>query len=909
MRLLISKIADWFGRRGSDREFDAEVEEHLRLMTEDYVGRGMTQEEAARRARIEFGGVGQSQQSMREARGLPGLDELWHNIKCSLRVLRKSPGFTIVSVLTLGLGVGVNTTIFTAYNSVALKLLPLRDAREIVRIEREFESRSLGNTQYFFSYPEYLALRDHNDSFSDLAAVSYPFFALARTAGGEPEKLRCALASPNYFPGLGVGVTLGRVIGSGPEPGIMLSHGYWTRRFNADPGIPGRAIQLNPAEFTVIGVAPSDFIGTNVPPEPVDVWAPIALQPQLLPSRPLDDNSASQRLLQLLGRLKPGVSPSRAGTETLVLMTRFQADHPPLAPADAASGPRRAADRTIAIKLPAATLFGNTDDPRFTATFVFLIALVGTVLLIGCANLANMLMARASGRQREFAVRLALGAGRWRLVRQLLTECILLGILGGAAGLVLSSWLSRVLAHALNTLLADFFITAAPFVIDTSLDVRVVGYAMTVALLAGCGFGLLPALRFSKPDVNSALKNEGSTLGRSLGGSRVRSILVGGQAGISILLLITAGLLTRGLIRSRAVRPGFETANAFALIVDYGSDVKRAVALQRQVEERLRTLPGIRGVALSDRIPMLGTWTPRVKVKDVFSRAGANRVMPEFFPTMGVPILEGRSFTRAECAAQARVIVISEAAALHLWPGGSALGQHVSVDMTFRGDWVEFEVAGVARDVRQSNLSRVDPAFFYFPVKTDQVQNLLFTTNGDNRAATAAVRAVLESIDGNLPFSMQLMNLEQVPVRLQRLMSKIGAIFALCLAGLALSLAAVGIYGVMAYLVSQRVKEIGIRMALGADSGNVVTLVVWQGLRPVFLGAIAGFLAAAAASALMHSQLQFPGTPDMLYGLSAFDPPTFLGLTLFLALTALLASWIPARRASRVDPMVALRYE
>jgi predicted permease len=844
-------------------------------------------------------------------RRFPFLDTLLQDFRFAVRVLRKSPGFTVVAVLTLALGIGVNTTVFTAYNTVALKPLALRDPGAVVRVQRQFDSGKLGNVQYGLSYPEYAFLRDHNEVFTALTANSWPAGYTARVGGGDPERWTTGLVSGNYFSDLGVGAALGRSIvpdddrPGAAQPVLTLSYGFWQRRFNGDPLVLGQAVRLNGIAFQIAGVVPADFGGSNVPPQTPDVWAPLQMIPALTAGRdPLSD--PAQAFVQVLGRLKPDVSPARAAQATLLALNQF--DQPLPKTED------RPVDKTVAIKLPAATFFGNTDDIRFQASFFAVLGLVSSVLLIGCANLANMLMARAAGRQREFAVRLAMGAGRGRLVRQLLTESVVIGLLGGVGGVLLSAWSCSVLSALVEQLAATFGL-AGSVTMDVRPDIRVFAYALGVSLIAGIGFGLLPALRFSRPDLNLALKNEGSTLGKKLGGSRVRGLLLAGQAAASILLLICAGLLARGLVRSRVARPGFETDNAYALSLDYGSDKAHALALQRALVERLAAMPDLRGVTLSDRIPMMGTWTPRVIAPPtrpgmpvIRARAGANRVAPEFFATLGVPLVDGRNFTAQECSSDAAVAIVSQAAAQMLWPGESAVGKRAKLDLNFRGDWHEFEIVGVARDARNANLSRIDPAFFYLPVKASEVNNILFSTRGGS-AAVGAVRAAVERVAPEALPSLTLINLEKVPLRIQRLLAQLSAAFAATLAGLALLLAAVGIYGVMNYLVSQRVKEIGIRMALGANARGVAWLVVRQGLRPVLIGSSVGMVAAAALSWVLRMQLQFPGAPDMLYGVSAFDPLTYGGLALFLALVAVSASWIPARRAARVDPMVALRYE
>jgi predicted permease len=657
---------------------------------------------------------------------------------------------------------------------------------------------------------------------------------------------------------------------------------------------------LSDTAFRVIGVTSQEFIGTGNPPQVPDFWAPLMMQAQLLPGQDYL-HAPNVPFLKLFGRLQPGISLARARSEMMVVARQFEDAYP-------------ARDKTVAITLERATFFGETNTLQFRAFVILLMLVVGMVLLIACANLANMLLARAAGRYREIGVRLALGASRHRLIRQLLTESILLALLGGVAGMLFAIWASRLLWVGLQQALQAFLWSDVTLVVSLSPDIRIFGYTLAVSLLTGIVFGLAPALQSSKRDVSAALAEVGSAFGQRWNRSRLRSFLLAGQIAVSMLLLISAGLLVRGLLRSENADPAFETRKVFLLGGDLGSDPAKASALFRRVVERLETLSQVRSVALVERPPMTGTWTPRLQIEQTRAasppdRTLANRVSPTYFETLGIPIVRGRTFSRQESETSAPVAIISESTARCVWPGEDPLGKHAKLDLTFHGKWVEFEIVGVAKDVRTANLSRIDPAYFYLPTGLPQRNSILIRTVDDAKNTRAAVRASLEALDKTLAPSLSMGSLEEFVVSKQRLMAKTYAMFAVMLASLALALAGVGIYGVMSYLVSQQVREIGIRMALGATASNVVASVVREGLRPVFLGAVAGLVLAAGVSTILRATLIFPGTTDMLFGVSVFDPLTFLGLSAFLSLVAIVASAIPARRATKVDPMVALRYE
>jgi predicted permease len=912
---LLFRLRALVHRQSAERDLDEELQFHFERQVKKYLQRGLDRPEAVRRARLTFGGMEQLKEECRDARGVALLDTLLKDVRYGLRTLRKSPGFTIVAVLTLALGIGVNTTLFTAYDAIALKPLPVGGPDSVMRLERWFASGSLGNGQYAFSYPEYAFYRDHNAVFSSLVAASWPlrvFAALPNTGDPkshrfrDPEKASAQLVSANYFSALGVPVLAGRSFlpeedqPPGRHPVVVLSFPFWQRKFGSDIQVLGKIIKVNDTAFTVVGIAPPDFIGTGVPPQVPDFWAPLAMQEQVIPGQAWL-NLAGAYQIQLLGRLRSGTDRRLAQAEAGVLASQFARVHPER-------------DRTIDITLQRATFFGNTEDIQFQATVAGFMVVVGMVLLIACANLANMLLARSTLRRKEIGIRLALGASRARLIRQMLTESVLLSLMGGSAGLLLSIWASKLLWLVINPLLEGIFWSDAVLAIPTGPDVRVFGYTVLLSLLSGVIFGLSPALQCSKPDLTTALKEESN---HRLSRSRLRGFLMGGQVAVSMLFLICAGLLVRGLLRSQSADPGFDTRSALMVWCDLGPGEATAHALQRQIVERLENLREIRGVTVAERFPFMGTWTPPIMPESstgssngVVSRTLANHVSPSYFDTLGIPILRGRTFTRQEGETGARVGIISESGARRLWPGEDPLGRRAKLDTKFTGKFeAEFEVIGVAKDVRSANLSRVDPSFVYLPVTPAQSNGILVRTQGNRRDAIASVRTAIEAVDKGLLPGFSMTSLEEDPVRMQKLIMRTTTTFAAVLACLALALASVGIYGVMSYLVTQRTGEIGIRMALGANTRDVLASVVLSGLRPVFIGAVLGLVGAAGLSAILHATLVFPGSVDLLFGVSMFDPLTFIGLTVFVACVAALASAIPARRATSVDPVVALRYE
>ncbi len=908
----------WWNWRKRDKELEKEIQHHLQMAATERRERGASVREAESGARREFGNVGLVKEVARDVWGWRWLEDLYEDARYGLRTLRKSPGFTAIAIFTLGLGLGVNTTLFTAFNAIAMKPLPVRDSDNLFRLERWFQSGSAGSNQFAFSYPEYVSYREQNHAFSSLIAVSWPFNATAvlpastgkqTNATAAPVPLRGQLVSANYFSTLGINAIQGRTFlddehdTPGAPPVVVLSFPCWQRLFHSDPGAVGIIIQLNGVALTVVGVTPREFIGTANPPQLQDFWAPLSTQTLLFPAQDWLRQPTNYEV-QVLARLAPGTNASNAQAEMKILSQQFDEIHP-------------AEDKTISIALQHATYFGETNDIRFRSFILLLMTVVGLVLLVACADLANMLLARSAGRQREIGIRLALGASRSRVVRQLLTESILLSLAGGAAGLLFSLWASDVLWVSLGQLVQLAF-SVDPSIVRMSLDLPVFSYSLILSLVSAVLFGLSPALRSSSSDVTQSLKEEGSTFGQHVSRSRLRGFLIAGQVAISLTLLISTGLLVRGLLKSQTTDPGFQAQHVFPLGLQFDEDHGKANAIAARVIERLKASSLIVGIGLADRVPMAGTWSPYVQVEETRATRGdlpsqtlAARVSRGYFSALGIPIVHGRNFEALEDISGLSLVIVSERAARRFWPEEDPLGKRLKLDLDFRGNWKEFTVVGVAKDVRTANLSRIDPAFVY--VATDAAylydEFAFVRLRDDSERSRAEIRSDVEAGTGRALPGFQLISIADGPMRGHELLPAAIAYFAIALASLTLLLVAVGIYGVVSYAVGQRTREIGVRRALGATTAEVLRLVIRQGMQPVFVGAAFGMVGAACISAVLRAILIFPGSMDLLFGVSAFDPVTFAGVAALLTLVALAACYIPARRVMRVDPVVALRYE
>jgi predicted permease len=913
LRGWLVRLFGLFQRTRCEHEFAEELASHLAFHIEDNLRAGMSPEEARRVALVKLGGVTLTKERAREQGGLPMLETLLQDLRFGLRMLRKNPVFSLIAILTLALGIGVNTALFTVYDAFVLKPLPLQDPYSIVHIRGMNRE---GRYQPLFSYLDYLDYRDRSTSFTGLVARNKfvaPFgdgAAGATSASLLPANFVTGhIVSGNYFAVLGAEMALGR--GFAPEedrtpgthPVVVLSHQWWQRHFNADPQIIGKTVRVAGAPFTIIGVAAQGFIGTE--PDAPQFWTPLMMRDQLVGGWNqhtwLTERKANSFVLT--GRLKPGVTQAQAEAELNVIHEQLARDY-----ADPEYNKASIAVRSGATFLQLEGFAELLIAPLLTA--------VGLVLLIACVNVTNMLLARAAGRQREIAVRLALGASRLRVVRQLLTESVLLGALGGTAGLLLAAWAMRLIY---SLALAQAPLPPAMiegFALDLSPDTRVFGFAFLISLIAGIAAGLAPALQSSRPNLSGALKDEGSTFGAQFSQSRLRNALVVTQIAVCLTLLIAAGLLTRNLQKLQHLDTGFVTQNVFTLTVHERSqhpEPNRVNEFYRQLATRLQTLPGVKSVSQAQRQPWEGGMnTAPITIAGQSSPNGRpvpanfNQVSANYFQTFGLRITRGRGFTAQEEQSRAPVVVISESTARRFWPNENPLGKYIGIGvMAQRNDsnFPQSEIIGLTNDTRQGLIWQRDETFLYLPLPPAQPNTatagayLIVGTAGDPRAVMKAAHDEAALLDPRLTVWLRLVN-DSLAVQMMPFQSV--ALLAGVLGALALLLASIGLYGVMSFVVSQRTREIGIRMALGASARDVIRLFLRQGGKLIVIGVAIGLAGGAAISTLLAV---------VLVDISQFDPAAFGVVAVFLTVIALSACYLPARRATKVDPMIALRHD
>jgi macrolide transport system ATP-binding/permease protein len=885
---ISARVMGLFRRKRGDQELNAELREHFEMLVDENRAKGMSEAEARRVARIRLGGVEQIREAHREQRGLPLLETLAKDLHYGFRQLMRSPGFTLVAVLTIALGIGMNAGIFSILDALALQPIVVGGQKlaSVYPIFHGQRKRNVHNSPNMFSYPEYTAYRDQNHTFSGLAA--YVPFVLAISGGERPVEIAGSLASCNYFdvlnerPALGRGFVEADCAAAGASAVAVVSDEFWRSTLGADPLIIGKPIMLNQSAFTIVGVAPRGFGGTEITPSAF--WAPIQMQAALIPDRDyLSDANLSW--IAILGMVKPEFSLEQARADLAVITSRLDTAYP----------------GTMQLEMRRAALFNRPEERGviFTVGAVVLCA-VGLVLLIACANIASLLLARAEGRRREIAVRLALGASRGRLMLQLLTESLLLAFIGGALG----TFISMTSFDALVRFVAAHLPAEAPRIaLHLAPDVRVLAFSFSLTVLTGIAFGLAPAQQSSRADVNTSLKEEsGDAAGHSWRIGKLRNVLVITQVAVCMILLLAAGLLLHGLYRAQTIDPGFEMKGIDAVtfgLARQGYSDAQAAALHRQMKERLASLPGVDAVAEAQNVP-LGDEHWETSGRLPGSAGGIqlryNRVSPNFFAMLGIPIVRGRDFTDSEVQTSAHVLIVTESAARQFWPGLDPIGKSLQV---FGEGKPLLEVIGVAKDVQVDQLGVAHSNFVYLPasLKEESQDEFLVHSILGVAASIAEIHSAIHELDPQLSFAAGRLedNLENF-----RLTSRIVAAASGTLGALALLLASIGVYGLVSFAVSRRIREIGIRMALGADGRDVVKLIVGQALRPVAIGGVIGMVCCAAVSRIFSS---------LLFGVSPMDPLAFLLVPAFLILAAGLACYVPARRAMGVDPMVALRYE
>jgi predicted permease len=815
------------------------------------------------------------------------MQTLWQDLRYGARMLVKKPGFTLIAVLTLALSIGANTAIFTWLKAIFLQPLPGVAVSERLVTLHSVLSRS-GDRAIPVSYPDYKDYRDRNEVFSGLAAFTLESFNLLDGAG-QPERVWGSVVSGNYFEVLGVRMARGR--GFAPEedrtpgshPVVVISYGLWQRRFAADPALVGKTIKLNQRDFTVIGVAAAGFAGSYVGLA-LDLWAPVMMSPQLTP-RGDRLNARDTQWLSVIGRLRDGVAFEQAEADVQTIAAQLARDYPKT-------------NEGIGV-----TLFTLVSEPngagQMLPVLAVLMVVAGLALLVACANVANLLLARAAGRSREMGIRTALGASRVRLIWQMLTESLLLAGLGGAAGMLLAMWLSDAMSWLLPPM-------GLPLSLNLAWDYRVPGFALALTLVTVIAVGLVPALRATKVDPVVSLRDETGAIGALLWRSRLRGALVVTQVAVSLVLLVCAGLFIRTLWQERKVNLGFDPERALLVSMDLfpnGYDEKRSVEFYRQLVARVAALPGVERVSLSNRVPpaLFSGSSSSFEIEGYAPRADEliniefEVIAPGYFQTMRIPLAEGREFSEADQAQSSPVVIINETMARRYWAGQSPLGRRLRAGS---GAWLT--VIGVARDVKHFGATEPAQPWIYYPhaQQPNRQMTLVARTAGDPWQAFPGVRGALQALDATLPLfdEKTLQTHSGVALFLDRL----AVIFLSAFGLLALTLAAIGLYGVLAYTVTQRTREIGIRMALGAQTGDLLKLVVKQGMILALIGVALGLVAALALTRLMES---------LLFGVSATDPLTFALIPLLLVAVALLACYIPARRATKVDPMIALRHE
>jgi len=911
-------LARFFRKHQQDKQLDSEIHFHIEQQITENIGAGMNPGEARRRALAQFGGLEYMKEQTRDARGTHLLESLLQDLRFSLRVLRKSPGFTAVAVLTLALGIGANTAIFTVINSVLLNNLPVTHPEQLVLLTNPDEQgRQIGfgtDARDLLTYPEFQDIAQHNAVFSGvLAASSYTSLiptAVEGSGGSIGAPAEVEQVSGSYFSVLGVNPILGRTFGTEVDnprdanPVAVISYGFWRERFGGARDVIGRKLRILRTSYTVLGVMPPQFHGETVGANP-EIFVPLSMQSEISPGRdflsPETNHFMKTEWLQVIGRMKPGVNLEQAKA---AIDVEFRQMMQAQAAGMSAHDKQRFMTQTLAVtdgSHGASTLRADFGKP-----LEILMTVVGLILLIACANIANILLARAASRQKEIAVRVALGAGGGRLVRQMLTESILLAAIGGAVGLLFAEWAEVALLRMVSAGNGQVPLNLHP-------NGKILAFTLGVSVLTGILFGLAPALRAAHVELNSVLKAAGRGFSGSSrpGRMSIAKILVVAQVALSLLLLVVAGLFVRSFRNLSQTNLGYDRDHIVQFdtnALTYGYQRAEVFPLYDQILQRLRAIPGVRGASLSDNGLLSGTDS-----QDSFTLEGEGKarddekvkydwVGPGFCAASGIPVLEGRDIGPQDSGNGQRVGVINETFARKYFPKTSPIGQRVVVrdsDGNF-----DFVIVGVAADskhgsVREKPFSRFYAPFFN-PVGNAWPTYATFVvrTFGNPADASSSIRAVVKDVAANLPSVTTVTMDQQLAESLatDRMITELSGAFG----ALAIILVCIGLYGIMAYAVSGRTNEIGIRVALGAQRSSVLWMVLRESLFLVSIGIAVGLPAVYGAGKWVSS---------LLFGVQAADPVSLAAATLLMFVVGVFACYIPARRAMRIDPMIALRYE
>jgi predicted permease len=876
LREGLQRVLSFFHKQDRDSELDAEVAAHLELAVEENMRRGLSEEEARRQALVRFGGMVQAKEQQREARGLPWLDVLLQDLRFTFRTLDRDRGFTAIAVIILGLGIGANIAVFSVVNTILLRPLPLRNPQQLVRILSKNIRGGESSMTYSADATEVFQRRTRSfQSVSGYYAFSGPD-NLKLKGNGQPLPVTGLMVGGNFFQTLGIEPSLGRLFTAeeclhNSRPAVLLSHAFWKRQYRSDRGIVGKAIDLNGTPVAVIGVLPDgfDFGSIFSPGYKVDVYGPVIY----------DDIRDEGNTMALVGRLNPGVSLAQAQAEADLIFPSLIQN---------LKHPEYGGDYT-------GNLLGLKDyvSGKLRRSLIVLWCAVGLILLIVCVNLSNLLLARATARSKEFAMRTALGATRGRLVRQLLTESLILSFAGALFGLGLAFAITIYLAHQGSI--------ALPLLSSVRIDGAALAWTLFVAVSAAVFFGLVPAIRISGGNLQEFLKDSGHGSSDGKKHEALRSALIISEIALACVLLVGAGLLLRSFLRILDVDLGFEPSRAASISVDYddGRDAVKRSVIWQEVLRRVEAIPGVETAGITDNLPMSRNRSWGIQAKGKANRKEGEDtfvyiVSPGFLNAIGMHLIKGRDIRWDDINKKEGVVVINETVARGLWPGEDPIGR-----MALTGG-IDIRVIGVVADVHESSVEGNPGWQMYLSGAAPQFgpdgAQLVVRTKLPPETLAASVMSTLRQINPAQPATefRPIQRLVDHAVSPRRFFVLLVGIFA----GLGLILASLGIYGVISYSVTQRTQEIGIRMALGASQGRVQLAVIGKTLLLALIGIVAGTVASLAIADLIAS---------LLYGTKATDGATFLSMTLLLLFVALLAGYIPARRASRIHPMIALR--